>query len=666
MPRENSPIQTKILIDGVDVTEVVVSANWKREYSVAVSSGSITCNRRLNEFVSVTNVREYLSKEVVIWRGINDPEERRVFWGTIRRVRKLGNAYVFDIEDKLAVTIHTIVTTTFDRNISVEGGVISEIFKTLLSRHTTLNFDSESIQHSGEAFLLDKFECRSAELFERLDELADILNWQFYYEPHEDKVFFEPLGFQTESLELVVGDAIVETPEWDIDKSKLTNALQLNGAIQEVQETVFANGTNEEDQQVFLNFQPTSVKVFVGSGTFDPFGSGTKPSDNPNNLQQGGKRGSTSGDYDYEYDDDPQNRVVTFKESGSEQPSFIPPTGENNIEIQYAYDLPTPVTGRVFDSIDTYGIYEKEITKSDIKTIDDAETYLNNYLDLFSEPFVSTELHIEGVENIFPGRQYSIIDDINEIEETLVATEVRMEYPYRFDRVNVGDEQFRKDQFESNTYDRLKRLEERSNKSSDLLVQVFSFDTDFRLENRYTSLEKNNIEGTIGVWGSPFSMWGEAVYGTEEEYLAEQEAQRMIWDSALYGTWDEDLWAEDEWEPPEPNVIRMIPGNNVFKEFVYDDEFFDEELSEGVEWDTNEETITITPGGILYTKPLSVDIPYTEFRVSFGNIFNNENLLTEISYNNGVNWIEITPNTTISFPEPATIVLARMTNIYEE
>lgn len=659
MVQENSPIDVKILINNIDVTQFCLpDTNWGREWGRRISEGTIVAHKNIKQIIGLTDITG-VGFLVEIFRSKNlNENETCVFRGFITKYNLNGNIVSLSIKDKLYRTIKKRVTTGFDRDINVEGGVISEIFKTLLIRFTDLDFDDTTVINTGGFLLLDKFECRQSELFERLDDLAELVNYQLYYNPANDKVHFEPKGFLVSEQTFVVGEEIVSVPNWEVNDSLTINSLTVEGATQEVQDTLFFNGDNTESQSFALDFVPTSVKVYVGSGSFDP-GTGDKPSNNEVNLRVGGKRGSTSGSFDYDYDDDQQVKTVYFFDSErGDEPSYTPPTGTNNVEIQYSYDLPTPVSGKLQSSIDTYGLYEDTITKTDLKTVSDAEVYLTKHLEYFGVPFISDTVAISGVESITPGVLHLVIDEINDVERELLVTKTKSFYPYAPDEVTLGDEDLALETFEINVWDRVKRLEEKSSKSSDFLIQVFNFENIVVEYPLYGEVRRRNVAGETGIYGNPvFGLYGVAKYGSVagSTFILGNTTYGVLGSGALGGQISEDV------------VVKKYPGNNIYREFFLTDEFLDLNLSSDYEWNVDDNELVINRGGVVVTKRISLNIPYTNYNLVFNDITKQENLLAEISSDDGENWFEISSlNTTTNFVGAVTAVKLRLTNIYEE
>ena len=632
MSLDNSPVKTQIVVDGDEVIDQVVEAEVTTTFDKGVNQGEITFKKAFKE--QFQTAEDLIGRSVVIWRGVESAFEKSLFRGEISDVELRGGRTTVSLEGKLAEAKRRNITTSFDANIDPEQGVVSEIVKSLLGQYTDLNFDDESIQSTGDSNIIQKFTAKNSNLLERLEELADRVNSQIYYDSVTDKVYMEPRRFRQGDAVLRVGENIVERPDWTYDKSRLVNELTVNGATQSVEKTKFSDGTGEKGQQVELEFQPTSVKVHVGEGSFSPDGDPpTKPSDRNENELSGGKESVTAGTFDYEYDDDQDVKTVFFNEEEGEEPSFVPPNGTNNIQIDYTYDLPTPLTGKNEDSIQRFGLHQDSKTISDIKSVGDAEQYLNTYLDFFSTPFLTTTTIVDGEPGLTVGRVYRVVDSTNNIDDEFLLSELTISYPYRPDEVVLGDEIFRKKGFNIQVWDRLQRLEEKDNKTGDLLVQIFNFGAGLDAENRFFELEKKSVAGETGVYGNAtFGLYGNSKYGDSAE-------TSFVLGNNSFGVLGTNTLGSNE---SEVQRVVLRPGGDVWKEFVYDDLFFDESLSsDDVVWDTSLNKIFIPPQASLVTNVLCQGVPYDSFSLRVGDSVNLSSLKVEISEDDGETWAEV-------------------------
>lgn len=513
------PRLTYVAINNVDVSNYVLNWNYEREFDDDISSITIYLNRNVNNAIvlSVNNIGDKL----IVKRGAVTGSETTIFIGEVREVDPSGAVVVIKGSDRLFEARRAMVTKSFDKNIDSEAGKFSEIFKTLINDYTTLTADNTSVQDSGTTLTINKFICNNADVFERIAELAETINWQFYYNPQTDKVYFEPKGFINTSTTFAVGDNIIGVPSWTFESSDLVNHLKIVGAEQEVETTELFSGDNSKTEFI-LKYKPVSVKVYVGGV-----------------LKVGGREGSTSGSYDYEVDSD--NKKIIFKSA--------PPSATNNIEVSYSYMLPAPVVGKRQTSIDTFGEYQKTIFKNELKTIEDAKAYMNKYLDQYSFPFINAKIRVISATDANPGERIVVVDDVNGVNQQLLVIKVTMQYPYKYDEIEVGDKILKTSDWMAGINDRVRRLEERAGQSTDLLLHVIdSFRESVSVERRYVKVNWRSVSGSNLVIGnSSFGILGDAIIGAINNDFV---------------------------------TIRLIPGDKDFKEYLYDYEFIDTSVSD--------------------------------------------------------------------------------------
>ena len=567
----SNPTLQKCVMNSIDISSYIINWTNNRESSKITGEATILVSHNILNVLTISQTSSS-GWDVTIQRGSATTTDKYVFRGEVISVKVIGTSFEFVCFGKYYEAVREEVTKSYDINIDAQAGKPSEIYKDLINeKTTTLVCDDTTVQDSGSILLLKKFVCNHNDVFERVDALAKAINWQHYYDPDEDKTFFEPLGFISESQVLTVGEEVVEVPVWEYDKTSLINELTVKGAEQEVQKSLFFDGTAADAQIAVLDKTPTSMKVYVGAGVFDPTGAGTKPSDNEANLRIGGKEGSTSGTYDYEYDDDSNIKTVYFYDSSKEaQPSLTPAAGTKNIEVQFTYKLPAPVVAKRGASIIAYKLHKKTHTLSDVKNIADAEIYAQNTLNAYSTPFISTTLKVANVEDLKPGRQYRVVDSINDIDTYLTILKIKQVYPYKFDEVTVGDKQTRESEWETQTIDRLKRLEELESSSTDLLLHIIDLDREMIYERRYMQLLKRSVAGESGIYGSAlYGVYGTAKYGSVA-------STTFVLGSSVYGILGTGELGSNV---STYTIVKILQGDNTYKEFIYDDDFFDTSAS---------------------------------------------------------------------------------------
>jgi len=569
MVLENSPDKYKFMLNSTDITSYVVEADGEGEYKGVVADCMIVLNSSIFNIIDLES--ELGNAIITVQRGVSSATENYKFRGFAVNYTIAPHGVILSCKDKYYQAQTREATTSFDKNIDDEAGIISDIFTTLITRYAELDCDSSTIQPTGDVYTLDKFICNHNMVFERCDDLTVSMDWQTYYEPNTDKIYFEPVGFIEETTVLEVGTNIVNQPEWDIDYNKIVNKLFVDAAMQAVEETIYHDGDNTDAQTIQLAFTPISMEIYVGVGSYTP-ASGVKPSNTSTNLKTGGKTGSSSGSFDYTYDPDFRVKSIFFEDtSKGTEPSFKPLVGTNNIEIKYTYNLPSAVSGTRLDSIDSYGLHETTIKKDDIKTAQDAEVFMNNYLDRYSTPFKSSTVEITGASEVIVGRKYRVVDSVNNIDETMLISTLKWFYPYKPDEVTLGDEISRTYDFETNAADRIKRLEEKESRTTDLLINIFNLDFEFNMENRY-------VAGYKRLMNNGFVIGRDTIGDTK---IGETVSAGFVLGSPVAGV----LGTNALGQPASTELLLfLVPGDNIFKEILYDDEFYDSVESDGITW----------------------------------------------------------------------------------
>lgn len=608
MARSNSPRLYKVVLNGVTIlddsdsatTKYVISIEGERVYSESIKECEIIVNSQIGNVVTIDE--SIGGKTITIQRGSTTSTDVYIFRGEVIGYKQAPNGYVLTCKNKYFKAQKREVTYSYDETIDAQGGVGSEIFKDLIDSYTDLQYGASTVQSTGTANVLNKFVCNHDSVYERGAKLADVYNFQHYYNDYDDYVYFEPIGYVDSGVTLTVGQEIVNVPEWDFNHKKIINELTIIGSPIEVQETKFADGDNTEGQTVQLDYIPTSAKVFVGSGAFNPSG-GTKPSDVPTNIKTGGKTGSTSGSFDYDYDPDKKIKTVYFYDStrGTE-PSYTPPSGTNNIEVQYSRLAPIAVYGKDETSESNYGLSTITIKTDNIKSVSDGEIYLNRYLQKYKDPIPSTTLLVDGVADIRAGRKYTIVDSKNSITRELIVTKHKFFYPYKADEVSVGYPEDVLDEFEVNIWDRIKDLERKESETGDLLIQLFPLTASVTFENRYFEQQIKNIAGTTLVWGhSIYGLWGGFKWGsdTESSFVLGHETFGILGSIELGAS------VEDS-----TTTVKIIQGKDTYKEYFYDEDF--NSANTTGDWNTSTKQCELDTGEILETSTIFYDSSSTD------------------------------------------------------
>lgn len=450
-------MQTEVLINSVDVGSKLLS--WKTEETngEAIQSCEIHLTKNADSLVTLS-----VGQTISIKRGVTSSTDYFVFEGEIVEIKEEGHRYKIKGMDKLYEAIRREVTTVFDANVGSEAGQISEIFKTLINDYTDLTANDTSVVATGTSAkeILTKYICRHEDVYDKLQELANLVDYQFYYDPDDSLVHFEPEGYTSGSVDLEVGNNVSNRPTWKSDNSELCNDVSVQGATQHVETTVDTaeldsttgwtsgdGGTSAE-----FSFRPVSVKVWADS------------SNPPTTLRKGGKEGATSA---YDYYVDFENKKLVWSDSNGYNW-----TSGHYVDVQYTYSIPVPVSAYNQSSIDTYGRFTRTISPKQIDNVDDAEVSAKRFLDKYSTPFQSTTLHVKNVYDLEAGESVRVIDSKNSIDGNFVINKIVKRFPHNFDKVKIGNKALKTSGFEADIIKKIQEFEQMFTGDSDFVVQL--------------------------------------------------------------------------------------------------------------------------------------------------------------------------------------------------
>ena len=465
--------QTQVKINGIDVTAYLRSYIVEKNYGDKVHSVGLVFIKKTSSLVTPVS-----GLSLQVWRGWASPTEKKVFDGIITNVETTGSNFNIQGKNKLVKTLTTEITYSYDSNIDPQAGVISEIFKDLVTQ-AGLSYSGTSIQNSGTILTLTKFICNHATIKDRMDALANALNWQYYFNDNDGYVYFEPKGFYSNAYVLQTGVNIIIPPKWNDDKDEMVNVLDIVGAVQEVETTESFNGDGVTKIFTITNV-PNSTKVYVGGV-----------------LKYGGTAGSSAT---YDYVVDKTLKKISF--------TSAPGAGSGNVQINYSYYVPTPVRLKRPASIGTYEVHQKTLTLTDVTLVNDAIIRGNKMLDVFQNPFINTVLRAKKLSSaVVPldvGNRVNVVDTINGKNVWVVITKYAMNYPCSYDELIVGDKELQTADVDANLADRLSALERQNLSSQQILTSLVGVGVNFRMRRKKITVTRTPINDSF-ILGHPIN-----------------------------------------------------------------------------------------------------------------------------------------------------------------
>ncbi|OGC68317.1 hypothetical protein A2415_04510 [candidate division WWE3 bacterium RIFOXYC1_FULL_39_7] len=536
---------TRITIDGVNVTDKMINYEVIDTVNDKPTTANIHFLPTISSDLTVTS-----DMLVIITRGLTTSTDETIFRGFVSEFKKDGTTYRMDAFDKLWILSRRTASTTYNRTIDAQAGVISAIAEDIIETHGGL---TATVIASGAILVLDKFILRNNYLLERLEILKDTLGWQLYYSSQDDTVHFEPYGTSVFTTTLSLETNIGEIPEWTYDYSQMANSVKLVGAISEVETTesgqigVTAGYTQTAIQ---LDHKPVSVKVFANA--INP----------PTTLRDGGIPDSTP-DADFDYSVDNEIDQVIWNTSN------YTPGAADFVETRYSYYEPITVRGQNNPSIDAYGLYEKVEHFDTFVTVDDAEKRMNMILSTYANPFVNTTIRVFGVMGMRAGMTVTVIDTINTENRSLVIREITYRYPDSFDELIVGDEPMASGLPENDARKRIEELERKFAGDQELVREVREFDLmTVQSKSRYLEV----LNGTNNPAAFILDHITQGILGTSTlgDLSPTYASQRFIWPNLLY---EETFFDTDfrnagattaTWTPPLTFAATQVARSSTF------------------------------------------------------------------------------------------------------
>lgn len=465
---------------------------WIDINSVAVESYIIkyTINRKLStdrlidelniEFSSsiLDVLTPTLGQQIEVYGGYDSTKGNnpRIFYGKLKVVQETKEKVTMIAYTRLAELMEKNVNADFRQSGSTSG-IITNIMEELIQ-----TFGGLTPEVTASTLTIERFKCRNADILERLQTLAEVLDYDIIYDNDNDKVICRPQEFNiSSSIYYVQGTNNIaqEVPKWKSSTlGEIYNKLTLNGAKTLVTKTQTFSGDGSTST-FSLAHPPESIRVTVGGVE-----------------KVGGKDGSTPGTFDYTIDTEEQQLIF---ESGS-----IPGSGSDNISATIVYNVPVPVVVEDEASIATYGEIHKQITLTDISTVDDAILKARKLLQNHSAPYKNTLIKIKPLSiptaNPVLGQKIKVIDTINNINAFYVIKETTEYFPEKQRDIIVADREWRWQNLDDNAQIRLKRLEEQNQEGDEIVTNVLQFKIPATLKRKalITEVERINDSFILG------------------------------------------------------------------------------------------------------------------------------------------------------------------------
>lgn len=423
---------------------------------------------------------------VRIYKGgnITDQEHTNIFTKRNSRSTLKFGGYVTKIESKIshndviAQSFGKVLAETEVRQTAYDNKTPEFIVEDIITNNTNMEY----IGNGGPTGLtITKFTA-SGKLIDIVKDFASLTN-RMFYTTGNNQFIFEPVQFTETDITFTHGD-VCKVIESGYDDTELVNDLTVLGENTRYGTIELLSG-NGNDTSFDLNYGAISTKVKIGGTEILP-------------------------EIDYTFDS--VGKTITF--------TTAPPSGTNNIEVDYVYEQPLFIRGTRQSSIDQYGIRAKRLNLRWINNRNDGVRFVQSYLNRYKEISQKIKVEIGNMFNsIVENDIIHIINSVKTIDGQFVVKSVEWSYPEFNTVLNVGEYYFDYFEYDKDIVKKLHDIEgslttikelrdyespEESLTINDIIIQYVT-------EN-YT--ETLNITDTPVIYDKVDNNYGSGTYGS--------------------------------------------------------------------------------------------------------------------------------------------------------
>jgi len=513
---------TIVTIDGIVCTYYLLSWEHTTQNGQAIDTIDIRFIKNVYNLIPGLST----ASTILVTRGETLGTEETVFEGNVNLITKNYPYIIIEGHGIISNLIKTNIKYTYN-GISdpTNEGVGSAIAQDLIETWGGL---TATVVDTGSVNIIKRWNCKSNDVYSRLLTLAEIFDYQVYYDYSDSTVHFEPKGYSSNIIELQTEVNLIGIPKWTEDRSQLINQLTINGASQEVETQELFSGDGSATQTFVLADKPVIIKVYeIVAG---------------NDVEKTiGLEGSTTGAYDYTIDFESQTITCTD--------TWTPPASASNVKIAYTTLKPVSVFLNSPTSISQYNPSETTKFFEDIITVDDAINRGKSWLKKYDTPFYQCKCALRhSIISLNVGEKVRVIDSFNNEDRELVITKIIKKYPHQYDQLELGDKEWRTEEWGKFTTERIRRLEEKNLTNTDLVVTTKQIQNNYFLKRRYTKIFAKQYEPTdidkIFLLGHPvLGKLGTGVLGDHTGRVHK--------------------------------LIQIVQGNNIYEEYIFDNAMTD-------------------------------------------------------------------------------------------
>ena len=416
---------------------------------------------------------------------LSSDDSTRIFTKRNPRTTLKFGGYVTKVEniiaqkDVIAQSFGKVLGETEVRGEVYDERTIDYIVNDLVTSNTTFAYSNGGVPST----LVATRYTADGKLIDIVRDLATLTNSTFFTSGSEE-FFFVPKSYTETELVFTHGtDADIRSSGFD--DTEIVNDLTVLGENKRYSTTQSMNGDNSETEFV-LTFNAVSSNVKVGGTEQTP-------------------------EEDYEIDS--LGRLITF--------TTAPPSGTNNIVVEYEYELPLYFRGRRQSSITAFGVHAKRLNMPWIANRFDGirfiQSYLNRYKDITEKIMVKLGYIFNGVEE---GDVVQVINSIKDISGDFMVKSIHWKYPEMTTEVEVGEYYFGFFESDKQIVQKLHDLEGALTTSK--IIRLYESPEEvFTLNDIVIQIVSENFTESLSMTSSPniYDMakgtWGSSSYGSK-------------------------------------------------------------------------------------------------------------------------------------------------------
>lgn len=434
----------------VDVTINTINVN---NYLVSlevneIRSGIRTASIRLDhQTINYINIVNGLIVNIDFYYGEDDSIKYNKFYGFIN-----GNDDGLDyITIQCVDPLWKATGETLTKVYKVTDQFAGDPSKILQDMYSYIDLVADDSTIDPTDVTLPEITCDSAYIAEKTKSIVNALGWDEYYDPTDKKVHVSNSNLYIAYGDTIeVGDKAISLPEYNDNIYQTVNEIELQGVSSDsaYQQTFSGDGSQTK---FILGRKPLSTYIYV----------------EVNGVEQKGTVDGASTTYDYLINK--QQGFIEFA-SGS-----IPPSGTDNIVINYTATELTSITVDDEDSQDSNSKRKLVITVKDAITVEDALTRAKSMIAISKNNFYKFNVNCIKVLDLSCRNTVEFVDNSsNKFISNLYVNSIKWKWPDFYDEVALGNKPFDIDNVFYNAEERVRALERKRQEGQVLTINKVS------------------------------------------------------------------------------------------------------------------------------------------------------------------------------------------------